>query len=183
METVLDPGADGHEFYAGHGREAVVVGVERLEADYLVSIVADRHHGEDHGLGASCGDHHLGRLDGDAGARVVAADGLPQLGYAHARPVGQHLGYPALHRIPVVRRGGDVRLADVEVKDLDPSLFGGIREGVELADRGRLDLLCPSAYGGGRQGDLLSECQVGAAVVYSKLSPGLKAIRSRKERQ
>jgi len=147
-KAVFQLGAQGLDPGAGHGREAVVVGVVRLQDQDLVAGVAQGGEGEEQGLGAAGGDHHV--LGGQAGVppAVVGGGGLAAGGQAAGGTVGDHVGLVGRQGLEHGQGRGHVGLPDVE------SMEGHLGEGgdglVELAN-GAL-LKHPSAFGQARHG-------------------------------
>ncbi len=139
-EAVLDAERQGDDLEAGEGGIAVVVRVIGLGNDDLVADISDDGEDEVDGLGPAGRDQDLVRPEGDIVVREVAGDGLPQLKKALGRAIAQDGLAPIVEGLHHRSRGGDVGVADIDVENLDPLGFGLVGVGLQLPDRGRLDV-------------------------------------------
>ena len=141
VEPLLGPRGDGHEPGKGGLGERVVVRVEGLRDQQLVSGVADGHDRKPQGLTAAVGDVDVVALVGDIPGLVVGADGITEVVVALRGCVGDGLHPETTDGLEVFVGGLDVRLADVEVEHLFPLALGLVGKGDEPTDGRRLHCL------------------------------------------
>ena len=118
VEALLGPRGDGDDLRQRGVGEGVVVRVEGLRQQYLVAGVADGLHGEGEGFAAAVGDVDVVPVVRDVPGVVVGADGVAQLVAPLRGGVGDGVHLEAADGVKIPLGRLDVRLADVEVKDL-----------------------------------------------------------------
>jgi hypothetical protein len=91
---------------------------------------------EEQRLAAARGDEDLLAIQVEPEASVVLDERLDELRQSLRRPVGDVVLVVTTQALQHRPRGGDVRLADVELVDLLSRLTGGDGEGCEPPDRG-----------------------------------------------
>ncbi len=139
VKAVLDAGGNGHDPVAVHGRVSGVVRVERLGDQDFVAWIARRLKGEAERLTPADGHDHFVVGERDAKLGVVPHHGVDRLGNAHRRAVRQDADFGVAYALHKGCRCRDVRLADVEVVDVDAALLRGVGERGESPNRGPLE--------------------------------------------
>ena len=138
--TLLRVGGDGVDGRAGEAGHGVVVGIVGLGDENLVAVVQNGGEHHQQRFAAAGGDIDFIAAVVDAQVVVIPLDGGNQLRHAGGGGVGQGGGAETLHRVEKGGRRDDVRLADVQMIQLDAPLRGGHGPGVELAHGGQAAL-------------------------------------------
>ena len=116
--ALLRGGGDGPDHAAGDADKGVVVGVEGLRNQDLVSLVQNAGQGHLQRLAAAGGGVDVRLLQVDVQVGVVALHRRQKLGHAGGRRVGQHRVLEVLHRVKEGLGRLNVRLADIQMIDL-----------------------------------------------------------------
>ena len=136
LVALLRAGGQGVDLGSGQGDGGVIVGVEGLGNDDLVPVVQQSGHGHLQGLAAAGGGQDIRPAQLHADTPVVMAHRVQQLRHAAGGRVLQDGLAEGLQGLKVGVRGDDVRLADVQVIDLDAALDGLGGLSVELTHGG-----------------------------------------------
>ena len=134
-EALLDGSRDGSDDGTSRDGKRHVVCVRRLRHDYLVARVQTSQEGEQHRLATTAGDDDIIRREVDVVLAVVA-DQL--LAIAEITLTGTVLEDGAVDVLYGINRRlgcGKVGLTDVQVVNMYSSVFCGVCQGSQLANR------------------------------------------------
>ena len=121
----------------GQCDRGVVVGIEGLGNDDLVAVVENRGKGHLQRLAAAGGGQDISTLQLDADASVIITHCVQVDRQTARRRIGDDLLIKVLQRLKEGRGSLHIRLADVQVIDLDAAFFGLLCIGIELAHGGK----------------------------------------------
>ena len=127
--------SNGFHDYAGGDCKSVVVGVKGLGDDDFVTGVKAAHEPKQDSFGATGGDDDLVVVDVDPYSFIVCGQFAAVAFVPCAMAVFEDFKIEVADSVEGHRGRLDIGLADVEMINLDPLLFGGFRVGYEFPDR------------------------------------------------
>ena len=114
MKTLFSLGGDGNNLNVGALGKGVVVGVEGLRNQHLISGVTHGHKGKEQSLAPSVGDDDILSIKGNIESLIVGAHRISKAVVSRRGRVGDDLLGKVSDGFQKSRGGFDIRLSDVE---------------------------------------------------------------------